>query len=165
MYAVQSEANGSWTTGFTGFTTSAPPSIVVFQKAFHVFFRDGGTNGGASVLPSKNGILHITSTDGINWTPVSSWYTGFNSSSGPAPIVYNDVLYVFFRDGSGNGILFIESTDGLSWKPGANWYIGLNCDGQPSITLTPDGKKLCLVCVDAGGDNGIMRSVLSPNFY
>jgi catechol 2,3-dioxygenase-like lactoylglutathione lyase family enzyme len=136
----------SFDNGYTSFNASAPPSIVAYNNLFHVFFRDG----------SGNGILHVTSSDGINWSGENNFYTGFNASNGPCPITVGNQLHIFFRDGSGNGILHIASPDGFNFQPVPNWYIGLNCDGQPAAAIL--NGTLCLVAIDAGG-NGIMRAV------
>jgi catechol 2,3-dioxygenase-like lactoylglutathione lyase family enzyme len=127
--------------GYTGWNSDpdAAPSIISFAGIYHIFFRDHGGNG----------VMHVTSTDGITWSRPDSFYTGVNGSSGPCAVVYQDVLHVFFRDGNGNGILYIQSTDGKTFKPAPNWYIGLNCDGQPSATVL--NGKLCLAAVGHGG--------------
>jgi hypothetical protein len=136
----------SFNNGYTGFTASAPPSVAVFGNQFHCLFRDG----------SGNGLMHITSLDGILWSPSHVFHPDYTTSAGPCSVVWGGHLHVFFRDGNGNGILHVMSADGTNFQPAPNWYIGLNCDGQPSAALL--GNKLCLVALDHGG-NGIMRSV------
>lgn len=155
MRAVQNAVDGPWNLGYTGYNTSAPPCIVAYKGLFHVFFMDHGGKG----------IMHLTSPDGIYWKPSESWYTGNTTSAGPAAVVYGDACYIFFRDGSGNGILSLESINGVTWRPTANSYFGLNGDGQPSVAVKSDKTGLCVVCVDANGKNGIMRSVLTPELF
>jgi hypothetical protein len=147
MRAV-SENGEDFTNGYTGRTASARPDVVAFQDAFHAFYRDG----------SGNGILHVSSPDGVNWSGDS--YIGYNTSAGPRAIALSDeLLHVFYRDGSGNGILHDASPDGASfapWPSPPNCYIGLNCNGEPATAAL--NKTLCVVAMDAEG-NGIMRAV------
>jgi hypothetical protein len=133
--------------GYTGYTASAAPSIVAYRGLFHVFFRDG----------AGNGLMHITSPDGITWSTANPFHPDFTTSDGPCAVVIGTDLHVFFRDGTGNGILHIVSSDGSNFHAPDNWYIGLNCDGQPSAAVNAAGA-MCLVAIDHGG-SGIMRSV------
>ena len=158
MRAVWEGPGTNWNNGYTGYNTNSggffsPPCISAFGGLFHIFFMDH--NG--------RGIMHLTSADGIKWLEAAPFYTGFNTSQGPASVVArvnkgNERLYVFFRDGSGNGILYLQSDDGKNFKPAPSWYIGLNCDYTPRVAATTDETGLCLACIDAGG-NGIMRAV------
>jgi hypothetical protein len=150
MWAAQTGLNGTWNHGYTGWNTSAVPSIVSFLGLWHVFFQDH--NG--------KGIMHLTSPDGITWSESANFYTGFNTTAGPGAVVCDDVLYIFFRDGNGNGILYIQSEDGVKFNPAPGWSIGLNCDKEPRVTAAND-SSMCLDCIDAGG-NGIMRAVFNP---
>jgi hypothetical protein len=157
----QRRAGRRWWTydnGNTGYDQSAPPSIVAYGGLFHVFFRDGADGA--------NGILHITSLDGINWSHAQwngadRFYTGFDTSAGPCPIVAGNQLHIFFRDRVGldrSGIFHIASTDGYNFSNKGN--IGLDCDGAPAAA-TLNGT-LCVVASDHGGEP-IMRAVCGPS--
>jgi hypothetical protein len=161
MRALWGGPGTNWNVGYTGYNTNnvnpfSPPCISAFGGMFQLFFMDH--NG--------RGIMHLTSRDGIKWDRAEPFYTGFNTSAGPASVVAKknrrqEMLYVFFRDGSGNGILYLQSADGEKFTPAPCWYIGLNCDYQPRIAATTDETGMCLACIDRGG-NGIMRAVFTP---
>jgi hypothetical protein len=109
--------------------------------------------------------MHLISSDGVNWKKSNPFYTGFDTSAGPAAIAFNQTLYVFYRDPDGNGILYIQSTDGIAFSPVPDAYTGLNGDHEPTIAAK-DQSGMCLICVDASTrfktNNGIMRAVIKP---
>jgi hypothetical protein len=132
--------------GYTGFNTSARPSIVAHKGLFHVFFRDHGGNG----------LMHITSPDGISWSPADPFRLDITTSAGPCPLAGDDALDLFFRDGTGNGILQVRSRDGGAFAAVPNGSVGLDCDGQPMAARW--NARVCVVASEAGGD-GIVRAV------
>lgn len=141
-----------WKSGYTGWNSDSTATVVSFQNILLCYFKDHKENG-------SSGILRIRSDDGTRWQNEvgGSWYTGFNTSSGPTAVVLNDQVWIFFRDGSGNGILRIFAQDyaGVYFKaPSDGWYIGLNCDDQPAVTHAHAGIPL-VMGRDAGG-SGIM---------
>jgi len=75
--------------------------------------------------------------------------------------VFENQLWVYFREANGNGILCIRSEDGDSFVAAPGWNIGLNCDGCPRIASAGDVTGQCLVATDRGG-NGIMRAAWLP---
>lgn len=133
---------------YSDYTTNqgAPPDICYFKDQYHIFFQD--RNG--------TGIMHIISSDGVNWSRPISFYTGYTTTAGPCCVVFENLLHVFFRDGSGNGLLHMVSTDGINWSGANPFYLGINCDNQPAAAVL--NGKLCVAMIDHGG-NGIMCSV------
>ena len=117
-----------------------PPSVVAFDGKFWCYYQDGGGN---------NGIMRITSDDGITWS--SPDYLGFTTSAGPCALTFQDQVQMFYRDPDGNGILHQDSAVGVHF--GNYRYTGLTCDFQPHASYL--GNNVNLLAIDHDG-NGIM---------
>lgn len=118
------------------------PSMDWFKGAYHIMFQDHGGNG----------IMHITSTDAINWKQAKNFHVADTRTSGaPSVIAYKDNLHLFYRDIDGNGILHRFSNDGENWS--AQEYTNINGDGVPHALIA--NNRLFVTTVDARG-KGIM---------
>lgn len=118
------------------------PSMDWFKGAYHIMFQDHGGNG----------IMHIISTDAVNWKQAKYFHVAdTRTSSGPSVIAYKDKLHLFYRDIGGNGIMHRYSNDGENWS--AQEYIGINGDGVPHALIA--NNRLFVTTVDGGG-SGIM---------
>ena len=127
------------------FTTNkgVTPSMDWFNGAYHLMFQDHGGKG----------IMHITSTDAVNWKQAKNFHVAdTRTSSGPSVIAYKDKLHLFYRDIDGNGILHHFSNDGENWS--AQQYTGMNGDGVPHALIA--NNRLFVTTVDGGGKTGIM---------
>lgn len=96
------------------------PTAVVYQNQLHAFYFD-----------ADNGNLrHAWSSDGVNWSfdnvdgdPGSWGQLNANLGQTPTAIVFNNLLYVFYKDGQ-NGNLRQAILNGT------NWSSFLNIDGD-----------------------------------
>jgi catechol 2,3-dioxygenase-like lactoylglutathione lyase family enzyme len=74
--------------------TSGGPCPVAFDGQLHLFFRDPDNNG--------NGIMHVTSPDGAQWSHPD--YIGINTIGGlPSAAVLGDTLCLVARDVKNDG--------------------------------------------------------------
>src|SRR5271169_2586529 len=100
---------------------SFSPATVVFNNKLYVFHP-------GSV---ETGELWYTVADGTSWRPDQMIISGGNSFTvadgicqSPSAVVWNNAIYVFFKNGQGGGgignpgyggLFFVSSTDGLGW--------------------------------------------------
>lgn len=156
--AYRGAGQNAFSVASTGFRSGSPPSIVAYQGRFHVFYQDlDGT-----------GIMHIVSTDGLNWSESPTRYTGYTTSAGPSAIAFEDRIHVFFRDGAPvqgavlgfdiqgykDGVLHVSSGDGTQFVPTGymqcpSWYIGMNARVAPSLAAFKGA--LHVLGLDPGG--------------
>ena len=136
---------GTWTRGNTNFDCNNTPSIVRFKDQFLCYFQD----------PNAYGIFVITSDDdGTTWqnNHGSQMYTSFNTSAGPAAVVANGLVYVFYHAQDSNNIMNIMSNDGVRFITAPYAYIGLDCDSSPAVVHIDNGSTLVLAKAH-GGNN------------
>lgn len=139
----------SWSHGYIGYGTHrhTRPCVVAFQNKFHCFFVDW----------QGNGLLHVVSSDGVNWSPQPSpkdWFIVLCSSQGPSVVSHNNMLHLFFRDHEGDGILTGFSPDGINfYKTEPEWYTGQSCDWDPAAAVL--NGQACILSIKHGG-NGIL---------
>ncbi|RDU99878.1 hypothetical protein [Trinickia dinghuensis] len=156
--------NGQSTIGNTGHNTSANrPGIVAFKGKYHIFYKDGGTKHDfPRVKPRFNtGVMHIVSADGQSWQAARDFHVlNTQTSASPTAVAYDGALHLLYRDDSGNAVFHVFSTDGDAFEWAEPYNTGFDIDEGPSAAVLED--TLCLLGVDAGGKNGIMRAVHFP---
>lgn len=98
IYLYKSGADtDQWLPGDTGYMTSGSPCPVVDDKnILHVFYRD----------PDGNGVMHIRTSDGMNWETGSPAYIGINCRIQPSATLIDGTVCVACVDGDGKGIMY-----------------------------------------------------------
>jgi len=91
-----------------GHASNAPPSMVALNGVLHAVYISAN---------SANALLHVSSTDGVNWgTETTIGSPAHSSKAAPAITVLNGVLHVvYISNNSANALLHVSSTDGMNW--------------------------------------------------
>lgn len=121
LWCTGTGTSGGWgamysmTTG-VAVASNTSPGIATFNNQLYCFFQ--GTTGNNY---NANGTLYF-----MTYTGDSAWssplqITGGQSSGAvmscsPAPIVFNDNLYVFFQGSSNGSMAYVQSSDGNNWS-------------------------------------------------
>lgn len=119
---------------------SFSPATVVFNDKLYVFHPGS----------HESGELWYTVADGTGWSQDQMIISGGNAGlpgpgicQSPSAVVWNDVIYVFFQNGSGGGeignpgyggLFFVASTDGKTWE-------NVDNNHQPTRQLTNVGMS------------------------
>lgn len=122
LWCAGTGTSGGWgamysiTTGIA-VASDTSPGTVTFNNQLYCFFQ--GTTADSY---NANGTLYFTT-----YTGESAWSSPFQITGGqssgtvmscsPAPVVFNDNLYVFFQGGGNNGSMaYVQSSDGSNWS-------------------------------------------------
>lgn len=134
------QADGTIERGGTNLGCLYAPTIHAFKGQLYMVYAN-----------MKREICLAVSTDGRTWQDRSTVHLG-KTSSAVALTVYNDRLYLFYRDGSGNGVFYAWTEDGKSFKSAPKDYIyfGFDVEGAPTASPMP------------GDNNGIMVAGIAP---
>jgi len=92
-------------------SSKAGPALAAFNGQLHMAYIANN---------ETNTLLHIASSDGVNWGPETAVSSGLTHSSkaGPALAAFNGQLHmVYIANNETNTLLHIASFDGVNWGP------------------------------------------------
>jgi hypothetical protein len=144
----------SWTWvnqgAISGWQTSAPPSLALFNGALYTVYVGSG----------ENGAMYWGSYDGTSWNDQGSILSkGLTSYYGPALAAYGQTLYLIYKGQGGDTIYFATYSPGTGWvNPAKNTIVGQTTSAGPSL-IVADGT-LFLIYLSNGSDNTIYYTFL-----
>lgn len=129
---------------------SYSPAAVVFNNELYVFYQGAAGSKGNSAL-----LYDCLSTAGI-WSG-SRQVPGVSISFAPAPVIYNDHLYVFLQGESANqpnGNLYYDCFSSAGTWSGASQLSGVNLSYSPAVIVYNDQVDVFFQGLASGEPDG-----------
>ncbi|HEX4964274.1 MAG TPA: sialidase family protein, partial [Thermoanaerobaculia bacterium] len=140
-----------------GINTSAAPAVATLNSNLYMLYKGSGGDTNVYIASSNAPATGGDIFDGSTWS-ATRLNPGINTSVAPGVVVFNGVLYMFYK-GSGNDTnIYIARSTGGNILDGSTWSatrlnLGINTVSAPRPVVV--GNSLYLFYMGSGGDTKI----------